>query len=105
MALRVVGERTHPRVSEDFQPAEYTKADLKRIRDQDRRFYRRQVIYLVAYQLIVLLPIRYAVDYTLERPMLQDFKLLSVYIPTGMAIAVLLIWIFGILFVFGRRRY
>lgn len=100
MPIRVVP--SEPQLPSQFV-RKHTDADLRRIRKQDRRMYRRGVVFLVIYQLIVLLPVRYVIDLTLKQPIFKDFSFIQAYVPAGMAVSVLLIWIFGILWIFGGK--
>lgn len=94
---------SHLKINQDFQRPEFTAAQVRKLRDGDRRFYRRQVIWLVLYQVAVLGPCRYAMDIILNNPRFQWLSFVKPYIVFGMIIAVFLIWSIGLTVAFRRR--
>jgi hypothetical protein len=80
-----------------------TKSDVRLIRDEDRRFYRRRTIFLVLYQFAVIVPVRIAIDLVLDQPKFAAAHFIKPYVIYGLVMVVLLIWIAGIPAVFKRR--
>jgi hypothetical protein len=78
------------------------KADpLRRIRDNDRREYRKRIIWLLILQFLAA-PVRVAGDVLLAHPWMKDYqhlKLYAVLLPLGYVIA---LWTIGIWWVFKR---
>ncbi len=72
----------------------------KRLRDDDRRRYRRGVIWLVVYQIVVAGPVRISLD-TLAHH--KIFSWISPFIIPSIIALVLCIWGIGLLYVFGRK--
>lgn len=78
----------------------YSEHSVKIVRDLDRRFYRNRVIGLVVFQLAIAGPVRIAMDTLASH---QVFAWIKPGIMPSIIGVVVLIWVFGILHVFGRR--
>ena len=76
----------------------------RQYRDMDRRKYRAGVILVLVLQVVIVLPVRFAIDTMLNHYMLRDFSYLKPFVPIVLLALVIAIWIFGILFIF-RREY
>ena len=85
----------------EFLTARYTEADLRRIRNEDRRKYRKAIIWLVVYQIVVAGPVRIALD-TLA--LHKIFSGLQPFIIPIIVVLVICIWGIGLLSVFGYSR-
>jgi FtsH-binding integral membrane protein len=83
-----------------FLVARYTDADLKRIRNEDRMSYRKGVIWLVVYQIVVAGPVRIALDTLASHKIFYGLQPFIIPIIVGL---VLCIWGIGILYIFGRK--
>lgn len=76
---------------------------IKELRDDDRRFYRRQIIWLLAYTVAIAAPVRIGFDLLVSQPKFHAQFLM----PYGIFIIVtlvVLLWTIGLSVAF-RRRY
>jgi hypothetical protein len=87
----------------DPLPRYWTNGEVRTKLDDARRSYRRSVLWLVFYQVLVLGPARWAADSLAEHQAYDGFHFIKPFILPGMVIAVLLIWFFGIRVIFRRR--
>ncbi len=78
--------------------------EVRHLRDEDRRFYRRRVALLVIYQFMLAIPVRYSLDFLVLESRFRGLDYMKPYIMPTIAVLVLLVWIFGIPQAF-RRRY
>jgi hypothetical protein len=79
-----------------------TPVDIRLLRDHDRRTYRKRVWFLVLYQIIVLGPVRIAIDTLLAHPWLSAYAYLKGYSILLMVGLVILIWVVGMRVIFAR---
>lgn len=79
----------------------FSHEDVRRVRDHDRRIYRRWVIFMVFYQIIVAVPVRLALDVAVRHAGHPEWQ---PYIPGVLVLIVGALWAVGIWATF-RRRY
>jgi NhaP-type Na+/H+ or K+/H+ antiporter len=77
-------------------------SESRRLRDKDRRTYRRRTILMIAYMMLTGVSVRLGLDAALNY--FTSYAFLKPYAIVPMVILVIFIWIFGILVVF-RRNY
>lgn len=75
---------------------------IKELRDNDRRHYRKQVIWLLAYTVAVTVPVRIGFDLLVSRPKFQA-QLLKPYGIFVIVFFVALLWVVGLNAAFSRR--
>ena len=71
--------------------------------DADRRRFRRNVIWLVFFQILVAGPVRIAADSLIANPRV-GIEFVQPYVVPAMVVLVVLIWVFGIKTVFARSK-
>jgi hypothetical protein len=84
-------------------PHYYMPGEVKALRNEDRRFYRRRVIALVLYQFAVIIPVRISIDFVLAQPKFASAHFIKPYVIYGLALTVFLIWVAGLNMAFKRR--
>lgn len=85
-------------------PLYFRPGEVRAQRDADRRRYRNLVVALVAYQFILAISVRLAVDFVINNEKFKAIHFIKPYVLPGMAVMVLLLWVLGIGLVF-RRKY
>jgi hypothetical protein len=83
-------------------PPMVTVAYMRRMRDADRRRYRKAVILLVMYQVIVVAMARIGVDLLPWNSLLKDVAFLKSYSIVVPVIFVIVIWLVGLHICFKR---
>ncbi len=75
---------------------------IKELRDNDRRFYRKQVIWLLAYTVAITAPFRIGFDLLVSQPKFhaQFLKPYGIFI---IVFLVVLLWVVGLNAAFSRR--
>jgi hypothetical protein len=84
-------------------PRYFMPGEVRALRDKDRRRYRGRVVLLVFYQILVVGPIRYAVDLMLGNPKFGDLAFIQPYVLPAMVALVVVIWGLGLLAAFERK--
>jgi FtsH-binding integral membrane protein len=75
---------------------------IKELRDNDRRFYRKQVIWLLAYTVAIAAPFRIGFDLLVSQPKFhaQFLQPYGIFIIVSL---VVLLWVVGLNAAFSRR--
>ncbi len=81
-----------------------TLSTMRHFRDADRRRYRKNIIYLLVYQVLVVVAARICVDVLLANILLKDVQFLRPYAIIVPLIFFVMIWLVGLHVAF-RRSY
>ncbi len=81
-----------------------TDEGMRSIRDTDRRFYRRNTLWIFVPLFVTVVPVRIALDTLLARRERAAYTHLKLYVTLGIALTAALIIIIGLKLAF-RRRY
>jgi FtsH-binding integral membrane protein len=78
-------------------------AYMHKARDEDRREYRRRVIWVLALNLVVMIGLRMGIDVLFAQHQLRDYQHLKPYTMLVMLGFFFAIWVLGIWVSFQRR--
>lgn len=104
MAIRVIPDREHLKVGEHFARPEFTAAQVRRIRDGDRRRARKETFVALFCVAALMMTIRLLLDSLIANPKLSFLLVIKPYITFasfGLGISLLI----GSILLIFRRRY